>query len=104
MTRVTGVPDDHLQGAAPQDDHLRVAVPPNDHLQEATKTTTVVTWGVTRVEGGTGQKEEKKEKEKEEKEENKEENKFLHMGGQLDQSKVEQGVLADLKTRKWKKC
>ena len=59
--------------SAPQDDHLRVAVPPNDHLQEATKTTTVVTWGVTGVEGGTGQKEEKKEKEKEEEMEKEEE-------------------------------
>ena len=47
--------------------------PPNDHLQEATKTTTVVTWGVTRVEEGTGQKEEKKEKEKEEEMEKEEE-------------------------------
>ena len=49
------------------------------------------------MEGGTGQKEEKKEKEKEEKEEKKEEKKFLHTGGQTDQSKVVQEVLADLK-------
>ena len=41
-------------------------VPPNDHLQEATTTTTATgaTWGVTRMKGVTGQKEEeKKEKE-----------------------------------------
>ena len=45
----------------------------------------------------TVQKEEKEEKEKEEKEEKREDKKYLRAGTRMDQSKVVQEVLADLK-------